>query len=453
MKKVVKIGNSQGFWGDQAGAGAALLSQQPDLDFLTMDYLAEVSLSLLAVQKERAPSLGYARDFIQELSLLIPFWEKGSQVKVVANAGGLNPLGCACACVEVLKDSSCLPKKIAVVLGDDVLPLVKTEGNYPNLDTGEAIDAIRENLVSANAYLGAKPIVEALNQGADIVITGRVADPSLTAACSAAYFQWDLMDYDKIAQATVAGHLIECGTQATGGISTNWLSVPSPEKMGYPVVEIEAFGDFVITKPQNSGGVVNEQTVKEQLMYEIGDPDHYLSPDVDLSLLKLKLEPISQNRVKISGAIGRPPPKEYKASVAYRDGYTAEAMVALFGTDLKKKAYRAGEIVVERVKRAGFNLENVNIECIGSGDIVKGVVPQVPDRILREGMLRICVKDSRKDAVDCFTKSIAPLVTSGAQGITGYFKARPKVQQVFGFWPCLIERRHAAPRVEFLEVR
>jgi hypothetical protein len=452
MKEIIKIGNAQGFWGDQAGAAAELLSKQPDLDFLTMDYLAEVSLSLLAMQKERAPTLGYARDFVEELRRIIPYWENGSRVKVVVNAGGLNPIGCANACLDVLRGSRCLPKKIGVVSGDDVLSVVQEGGGFPNLDTGQLIDAVRPSLVSANAYLGSAPIIEALRKGADIVITGRVADPSLTAACAAWHFEWGLDDYDKLAQATIAGHLIECGTQVTGGISTNWLCVPDPGNMGYPVVEIRSDGEFVITKPEGTGGVVNEQTVKEQLLYEIGDPDHYLSPDVEVSFLQLQMTEDAPNRMRISGGIGRPPPSAYKVSATYRDGYMAEGTVALFGRQLYAKAQKCGQAVQERVKRAGFELEKFHIECIGTGDVVPGVIPRPSERELREGVLRLSAKDSRKEAVDCFAKSIAPLVTSGSQGVTGYFRSRPKTQQVFGFWPCVVPVLSVHPIIEMMEV-
>lgn len=444
----VKIGNAQGFWGDQAGAAARLLALQPDLDYLTMDYLAEVSLSLLAIQKERIPSLGYARDFIEELRGLIPHWEKGSHVKVVVNAGGLNPIACARSCAEMLKNS----KKIAVVVGDDVLEIIARGGEYPNLDTGEEVESVRPLLVSANAYVGAAPIAEALNRGADIVITGRVADPSLVVACCISHFNWKLDAYDQLAQATVAGHLIECGTQVTGGISTHWLDIENRENLGFPIVEVEANGTFVVTKPEGTGGVVNEQTVKEQLLYEIGDPDRYLSPDVEVSFLELSLEERGENRIQVSGAIGRPPPSTYKVSATFRDGFAAEGMVALFGTYLREKASLCGEMVFERVKQAGFVLESTHVECIGLGDVVKGVMQPIDDRNLREGMLRIGAKDSRREAVDCFAKAIAPLVTSGPQGVTGYFHARPKTRQVFGFWPCLIPVDLVRLSVEWVEV-
>ncbi len=450
MKSMIRIGNAGGFWGDSIGAPARLVAQQPNLDYLTMDYLAEVSMSILAIQREKNSNLGYAADFVEQIRSLIPFWQKGGGFKVVVNAGGLNPLGCAQAVSEILKNAN-LRIKIGVVTGDDVFTLLSGEEDFTNLDTGESLDGIRASLVSANAYLGAKPIVEALNQGANIVITGRTADPSLTVACCVHHFQWKWNEYDKIANATVAGHLIECGTQVTGGICTNWLDIPDPINIGYPIVEMNGDSSFIITKPVNTGGWVNEQTVKEQLLYEIGDPDNYISPDAKVSFLSLNLSEDGKDRIKMSGAKGQPPPSTYKVSATYRAGYMAEGMLTFFGSKVHQKAHICGEVVLQRVKNAGFDLERSNVECIGSGDVLPGVMPFSPIWDLKEGVLRISVADSRKEAVECFTKELAPLVTSGAQGITGYVGGRPKVRRVFGFWPCLIDVERVKATVSILE--
>lgn len=431
MKTILKVGNAQGFWGDSPGAAAALLKQQPDLDYLTLDYLAEVSMSIMAIQREKDPHLGYAKDFVEVIRSLAPFWQKGSQVKVVSNAGGLNPEECAKACAEVLKNCG-LSLTIGMVSGDNVLDILK-EGQ--NLETGEPLSHIRERLVTANAYLGAHPIAKALNQGADIVITGRVADPSLTVGPCMAHFKWVPDAYDKIAGATVAGHLIECGTQVTGGMSTKWLDIDDPAHLGFPVVEIAEDGSCIVTKPDGTSGCVDEQTVKEQLLYEIGDPERYLSPDATVSFLTLKLRQEAPQRVHISGATGSAPPITYKVSATYRDGFKAEGMIAIFGREASKKAHRCGEIVIQRVKDAGYALRQSLIECIGGG----------------EGcLLRISVADERKEAVECFTKEIAPLVTSGPQGISGYTSGRPKVRPVFGYWPCLIAVDKVFPKVTFI---
>jgi hypothetical protein len=443
--KAIKIGNAQGFWGDSPGAAARLLKQQPDLDYLTLDYLAELSMSILAIQKEKDPAGGYAKDFLDVIGSLIPFWKNGSKVKVVANAGGLNPQACAKACAELLKKHG-LHLVIGTVTGDDVLDVLN-EG--PNLETGEPLSTIKDRLVTANAYLGAAPIAEALEKGADIVITGRVADPSLTVGPCMHHFKWKESDYDKIAGATIAGHLIECGTQVTGGISTKWLQIENPAAIGFPIVEVSEDGSCIVTKPLGTSGCVDEQTVKEQLLYEIGDPAHYLSPDATVSFLTLKLRVEGPNRVHLSDATGGPPPSTYKVSATYRDGFRAEGMIALFGRETLKKAQKCGEIVLQRVKEAGFDLQRSCVECLGGGDVVPGVFSnRKPD--LLECVLRIAVADSRKEAVEYFTKEIAPLVTSGPQGITGYSSGRPHVRPVFGYWPCLIAREKVKPVVTLL---
>ena len=416
----MKIGNAQGFWGDRSGAAARLIGQQPDLDYITMDYLSEVSMSILARQQEKDQSLGYARDFLDEIRKLMPHWQNGLKFKLVTNGGGLNPRGCAEAAAEILKGSGL---KIGIVSGDNVLDSI-------------SVDDKGHKLVTANAYFGADGIVEALGRGADIVITGRTADPSMTVGPCMHHFGWKKDQYNEIAGATIAGHVIECGTQATGGIYTDWLDLPDPANIGFPFVEVFKDGSFVITKPQNTGGRVDKDIVTEQLLYEIGDPENYLSPDVTVSFLSLFLKSDGKDRVLVSGAKGRAPPETLKVSATYRSGYMAEGMLTLFGRDIRKKAARCGEIIIERVKNLGYNIEQFHVECIGSGDVVPGVIPKI-DPI--ECVLRVAAHDSRKEALECFVKEFAPLVTSGPQGTTGYFSSRPKVREVFGYWPALID--------------
>lgn len=448
---MIRIGNAQAFWGDSPGAPARLVAQQPDLDFLTLDYLSEVSMSIMAIQREKDSSHGYARDFLDVIRSTIPFWNKGQHVKIVTNAGGLNPLGCAQACRKILSESKCTHLRIGVVDGDDVLPLLKTDPNsFNNLESGRPLKDVTDRLVTANAYLGAEPIAEALLQGADIIITGRVADPSLTVGPCLAHFRWKEDAYSEIAGATVAGHLIECGTQVTGGMSTNWLTVPDPANIGFPFVEMHEDGSFVITKPKGTGGIVNEQTVKEQLLYEIGDPGAYLSPDATVSFLSLSLHEDGKDRILVKGAKGKPPPVSYKVSATYRDGYKTEGTLAIFGPDAHKKARRCGEIILERVRQAGFNIERSNIECLGSGAIVPGVLPSTSYPEGLECFLRVSVADKNEQALECFAKEIAGLVTSGPQGVTGYTTGRPHVRPVFGYWPCLISRSQATPKVQIL---
>ena len=455
--KALLIGNAQGFWGDSVDAPARLVSQQPDLDFLTLDYLAEVSMSILALQKERDPRAGYARDFVEVVRSLVPFWQKGAKVRVITNAGGLNPQGCAQACVEVLRQAGVKPMKIGVVSGDDVLPIVrgtnaKGRGKrlFGNLETGEPIAGILDSLITANAYVGAEPIVEALRAGADIVITGRVADPSLTVAPCVAEFGWSPDDHDRIAGATIAGHLIECGTQVTGGISTDWLEIPDPANIGFPVVEISSDGTCVVTKPKRTGGVVNEQTVKEQLLYEIGDPDNYLSPDVTVSFLALQVREEKKNRVRVSGARGRPATSSYKVSASYRDGFWAQGTLTIFGRNAAAKARRSGETILLRVREAGFPMQRSLVECLGAGACLPGGLAASVEAELLETVLRVTVADPRREAVERFALEMSPLITSGPQGVTGYAAGRPRVHPVFGYWPCLIEKQQVKTQVTIL---
>ncbi|MBL8850715.1 MAG: DUF1446 domain-containing protein, partial [Planctomycetaceae bacterium] len=321
MSSVLRIGNAQAFWGDRSDAAAEMLAREPGLDYLTLDYLAEVSMSILASQREKDPTAGYARDFVEVVRSLAPYWQSGGNCRVVANAGGLNPAGCAQACARALEAEGCRSLRIAVVSGDDVraaaLAAGRGEGpeervqSFRHLESQLAIADIADiadRLVTANAYLGAASIAEALAGGADIVITGRVADPSLVVGPCLHHFGWRENEWDTLAGATVAGHLIECGTQVTGGISTEWLELPDPTHIGFPIVEVSADGSCVVTKPAGTGGAVTVATVKEQLLYEIGDPAKYISPDVCVSFLALSVEVLGSDRVRVSGAQGSPPP-------------------------------------------------------------------------------------------------------------------------------------------------
>jgi len=440
--KPVKIGNAQGFWGDTQTGPFRLVEQVKDLDFLTLDYLSELSMSILAIQREKNPDKGYATDFIDVIQSIVPLWKLGHPVKIISNAGGLNPLACAKECRKVLDAAGLCHMKIGVVAGDCVLANLEQNPSdicYRNLETAAELETIVKNVVTANAYIGAESISELLKDGANIIVTGRIADPSMTVAPAVYYHNWDYKDYNKLAQATVAGHLIECGTQVTGGVlSSNWLSIEDPANLGFPYVEIHADGSFVITKSPMSSGVVNEQSVKEQLLYEIGDPQAYLSPDVIVSFLGLHLLNDGKDRIKITGAIGKDPTLFYKVSATYKAGFKAEGMLVIYGKDAVLKAKRCGTMILKRVEMAGYTLEKSCIECLGAGDSVG--IESLHSNQLLECVLRVAVADKRKEAVDAFAKEIAPLVTSGPQGITGYTSGRPKARLQFGYWPCLIER-------------
>ena len=445
----VLIGNAAGFWGDRPGAAAEIVARAPALDVLTLDYLAELSLCIMAIQREKDPSAGYARDFVEVVRSLLPHWRGGGGVRVVSNAGGLAPAACAKACRAVLREAGFEQLRVAIVDGDDVLALVREAGNdaFANAETGEPLEVVRDRLMTANAYLGAREIADALSAGAHIVVTGRVADPSLTVGACVAHHAWSWSDWDRLAGATIAGHLIECGPQATGGIATDWNRIPDLAGIGYPIAEVAHDGSCIVTKPPGTGGKVNLRTVKEQLLYEVGDPGAYLSPDVTVSFLSLELKQSGPDRVDISRARGRPPPETLKVCATYRDGYRASAMLAVFGRDAARKARLCGEIVLRRVAEAGVRLERTLIECLGTGDVVPGL-PVAPGTAngLRECVVRISAADARREGLEHFAREIAPLVTSGPAGVTGYATGRPRVQPSFGYWPVMIERTAVQPR-------
>lgn len=414
----MKIGNAGGFWGDDIEAAYRLAKATSDLDYITLDYLAELSLSIMGAQQHKNPELGYAADFLEVVDTLIPLWEAGARFKVVTNAGGLNPNGLK---REIEKR---LPiKKVVAVSGDAVLARLKADPNNPlfrHLETEVPLSSIVERLYSANAYLGAEGIRQALSEGADIVVTGRVADPSLTVGPALFHFGWQSDEYDKIAQATVAGHLIECGTQVTGGISTAWQRIEEPWNMGYPYVDMQADGTFVITKPDGTAGKVDLMTVKEQLLYEIGDPAKYLSPDATVSFLSLQLEQIGPDQVRVSGAKGTAPPKTYKVSATYTDGYRAEGSLLFVGGNAREKAQAGAQMILKRAE-----VQSSQLELFGERD---------------ECYMRLAARSPDKKALEHFLKQFAPLVTRGPPGTTGYTGGRGKVRPVFGYWPCLIER-------------
>ena len=454
---MIRVGNAQAFWGDRPAAARELLAQEPELDFLTMDYLAEVSLSILAVQRERDTRLGYARDFVDVIGGLADYWATGGRCRLIANAGGLNPLACAQACMAALDHAGCRPLKFAVVSGDDVLTILQSDdgtcSHFANLDSQLPLSLVQSRLVTANAYLGCPGIVQALNSGADIVITGRVADPSMVVACCVHAFGWNLddcnvEDWDRLAGATVAGHLLECGTQVTGGISSDWLDIPDPTHIGFPIAEIVEDGSCTITKSECSGGHVTERTVKEQLVYEIADPDRYLSPDVIVSFLSLRVSQAGVNRVSVSGATGRARPPTLKVSATYRDGYRASGMLTIFGPQAVCKARRCGELVLRRLEDAGHEYCDTIIECLGNAASVPTENLTRHAEELFECVLRIAVESPSKSAVEQFSRELMPLVTAGPQGTTGYAEGRPRVHEVFRYWPCLIEVDRAEPYVE-----
>ncbi len=449
--KRLRIGNGSGFWGDNLDA-PILLAQQGRLDYLTLEYLAELTMSILALQKQRDPGAGFASDFLDVLERFCPILRQQPGLKIVTNAGGMNPTACAVRARTILDEAGLTERVVATVGGDDLLPrldsLLAQGHSLTNLDTGEPLTTVRPRVVSANAYVGARPIADALAQGASVVITGRVADASLTVAPAMHEFGWRWDDWNRLSAATVAGHLIECGAQATGGLWMNWREAPDLANVGYPLVEIAEDGTFDITKPEGTGGAVNLETATEQLLYEVGDPAAYLTPDVVSDFTSVHLTERGRDVVRVEGATGKPATDSYKVSIAYRDGWTASGTLVIYGPDAVAKAQHCGEMLLARVRRAGFDLERTNVECLGTGACVPGIGAS---RDLSEVVLRVGARDPRRDAVERFTKEFAPLVTSGLPGVTGYTTGRAAVREVFAYWPALIAKEAVTGECRIVE--
>jgi hypothetical protein len=424
-----------------------LLAEQGRLDYLTLEYLSELTLSILARVREKDPAAGYAGDFIGVLAELCPALVEQRGLKLITNAGGMNPPRCASAAAAVLAKAGLGDEPIGIVTGDDLvgeLPRLQAAGcRFENLDTGEPLDTTRLQVTSANAYLGAKPIAEALAGGARFVITGRVADASLTVGPAMHEFGWAWDNWNALAAASVAGHVIECGAQATGALYRHWEQLDLAH-VGYPIAELSADGSVTITKPAGSGGCVTRDTVIEQLLYEIGDPAHYLTPDVNVDFTTLDVAAAGLDRVAITQATGRPATDSYKVSLSYRAGFSASGQLLVCGRDAASKARACGEMILERVRVAGFELDGSLVECLGEGQSAPGFESQGD---VREVMLRVSVRDRRREAVERFTKEFAPLITSGPPGLAGYATGRGAVRPVFAYWPTLVPKSLVAPRV------
>ena len=440
--RTIRVGNGCGFWGDNMDAPIRL-AEDGELDYLTLEYLAELTLSIMAHQRQRDPAAGYATDFIDTLRRLGPILRAQPRLKIITNAGGINPMSCAEAVRKVLREANLADTKIAVVTGDDLVSdlvgLVRCGHGFNHLDTGQPLEPFLDRVVSANAYLGADPIVTALEQGARIVVAGRVADVSLTVAPARFEFGWRRDDWPRIAGAAVAGHLIECGAQVTGGLYCNWPQVPDYARIGYPIAVIAEDGSSEITKPPGSGGVVDRHTVIEQLLYEIGDPSDYLTPDVRVDFTGLSVHDCAVG-ARLEGAAGRPPTDSYKVSVAYRNGFMASGMLGVTGIQAVRKARKCGEIVLDRIAAAGATPDRSHIEVIGKDEVEFGTV-----------VLRIAVQDSRREVVDRFCRELAPLVTAGPPGVSGYAGGRPQVREVLAYWPALIDRAAVVAEVKTFE--
>ncbi len=445
------IANGQGFWGDSI-LGPVRLVQEGPLHYLTLDYLAEVTMSIMQKLKSRDPNAGYATDFIEMLKRILPIcYEK--KIKIIASAGGVNSAACARATGEVIKKIGLNNIRVATVTGDDILPrlneLQASGESFKNLDDGRPLSEVSGAISSANAYLGAFSVADALNQGADIVICGRVTDPSLVLGPMIHEFGWKPDEYDKLAAGTIAGHIVECGAQCTGANYTNWREIKDFAKIGYPIVEAYPSGEFFITKHANTGGKVSVETVSSQLVYEMGDPKNYITPDVIADFSSIQLEQSGADRVRVFGIKGTPPTKFLKASISYQNGYKAVGQLTIAGPDALAKARLCAEIIWQRLAMDGvtFSEDDRCVEFLGAGVCHEGIIPQQdPPEIV----LRIGVKGQDKNKVNRFGMEIVPLVTSGPPGVTGFAGGRPKATEIISYWPALISKEQVVPAIEIM---
>jgi hypothetical protein len=448
--KTIRIGNGQGFWGDNVDAPVELLRGGP-IDYIGMDYLAEVTLSIMMRQKLKNPKLGYATDFIGFIRRVLPEL-KERNVRILTNAGGLNPKACRNRIFEVARDLGVTGLRVGVVDGDDLLPrlpeLIAAGHTLKNMDTGEPLAPLVDKVMSANAYLGARPIVEALGAGAQIVLCGRVTDTALALAPMIHEFGWGMEDWDLLAAGTIAGHIIECGAQCTGGNFSRFWEVPDLWNVGYPVVEAREDGTFVVTKHEGTGGMVTVDTVGEQLVYEMSDPTGYITPDVIADFTSIRLRQDGKDRVEVSGIKGKPNTPFLKISGSYLAGFKASGQITVAGPRAVEKARLAAEIVWKRLERAGvtFSPEDQETELMGTGACLPGILPVPED--LPEVVLRLGVRDADSAKVERFGKEIAPLVTAGPPGVTGFAGGRPKPQEIVAYWPALLAREEVESRVE-----
>jgi len=448
MKAPIRIASGQGFWGDLLRAPVDQVNKGP-IDYLVMDYLAEVTMSILQKQRRKDPTLGYAKDLIPLIEGILPQCIE-RDIKIITNGGGVNPQSCSEAILSVARKLGIVGLKVGVVGGDDILDRIadlRAQGiELKNMETGEPLDAILERLECANVYFGASPIVQALSQGAQIVITGRTTDTGLTLAPMIYEFGWSESDWDKLAAGTIAGHILECGGQASGGnFSGDWRSVPDLEHIGFPIAEAWPGGEIVITKHDHTGGMVTVQTVSEQLVYEIGNPQSYITPDCVADFTSIRLQQVGNNRVSVSQVKGAPATSFYKVSMAYLDGYTAIGTLTYSWPDALEKAKRADEILRGRLKDLDLKFEEIRTEYVGYNSCHGQLAHGLSDP--NEVVLRIGVRDRSYDVVERFGKELAPLILTGPPGVTGFAGGRPKPKEVISFWPALIPTAAVSPQV------
>lgn len=457
MKETVRVGNAGGYWGDDPQAlRAQVLGPEPP-EFVTADFLAEITMSILQKQRARDPAAGYARDFVVQIApLLAAIRERG--ITVITNAGGVNPGACARAVLRAATEAG-VELTVAIVDGDDLMArldaLVADGVGFDNLETGAPFAARRADVLSANAYFGAEPIVRALRHQPDVVVTGRVTDTGITLAPIRHALGWDPHDWDRIAGGIVAGHLIECGVQATGGNFTDWERVPGLGNEGFPVVEVEADGSFVLTKQSGSGGLVSPAVAREQLLYEMGDPERYLCPDATVDFSGLSVGEAGEDRVLVTGARGGPPPADLKVSASVRGGFSVRGSLVIGGPDVGKKAAALAAAFRDRLQAdceaAGVPFPaEFRADVVGADAAQRGLADAArPDP--SEGLVRFAAWSPTREPLRVFRKLLPSLILSGPAGlaVTG---GAPAVSEVVGYWPALVPRDRISAAVRVIRV-
>jgi len=435
VKRKIRIGNAGGYWGDDLSALRRQLTGGK-LDYISTDFLAEITMSILQRQRKQNPDLGYAVDFLHQLDDCLPLICK-KKVRVITNAGGINPVGLSREIIRLAQKKK-LDLKVGIVYGDDIsdklYELTAAGEKFENMETGENFLDVRSRIGTANIYLGSEPVVKALDEGCHIVVCGRVTDTGLTLAPMIHEFGWAMDDWDKMAAGIIAGHIIECGAQASGGNLTDWQEVESYHNIGYPIIEMEPSGEFTVTKHPGTGGVVSEKSIKEQLVYEMGDPANYISPDGVARFDTIRLKDLGDDCVRISGIKGRPEPEYLKVSMSFEDGWKASGMILVSGPDTYKKAEVIADIFW---KKLDHKFEETRTEIIGSGSIwPEGLSSGESNEIL----LRFSVRDHEYDKVRRFGIAMPTLILSGPAGMAVTTGGRPKPKQVIAYWPALIHR-------------
>lgn len=453
MKPMIRIASGQGYWGDRFDAPIDQVREGP-IDYLVMDYLAEVTMSIMQKQKSRDPNLGFAKDFIPLMETLLPLLVE-KNVKLITNAGGVNPVGCMLAVRNIAEKQGLGGIKIAAVYGDDILnqldSLIASGNELTNMETGEPLSTVRKQVSSANVYFGARPVVEALEQGAQIIVTGRVTDTGISLAPMIYEFGWALDDWDRLAAGVIGGHINECGAQASGGnFFAGWKNVPRMERIGFPIVEAYPDGHLVITKHESLGGLVSERTIKEQLVYELGDPSEYITPDVVADFTSIQLEQEAENRVRVFDIKGKPDTPFYKVSISYADGYTCIGQLTYTWPDALEKAQKADDIIRKRIEYLGLKFDDIHTEYLGYNACHGNTAPPIPDP--NEVVFLIGVRGHDRRSMNMFANEIVPLVLTGPPTVTGFGGGRPRVRNVIAYWPALLKKEVVSPKVLTVEV-